>query len=206
MSSKETAGGSRMERKKEETKQKIIRAAMKLFKERGLDATTMEQIAEDVDIAKGTLYNYFPVKEAILDEYIQRSFRENSSERIQRLQEMPDTRSRSVFILCELMAGVQAQKDIFEKYFIYRIQQMIALRQDESARSGFSSLGTAVIALGQQSAEIRDDLPFDLLEALFEFVFIEVAQRFYKQPETFNARETIEQCVDLFMNGVQPRK
>ena len=75
------AGSSRVERKKEETKRKIIEVALNLFKQQGFEATTMEQIASVVDIAKGTLYNYFPVKEAILNEYIQRAFQARNMER-----------------------------------------------------------------------------------------------------------------------------
>lgn len=50
-----------MARKKEKTRQVIITTAMNLFIQNGYEATTMEQIAEMADIAKGTLYNYFPV-------------------------------------------------------------------------------------------------------------------------------------------------
>lgn len=41
-------------------------AAMALIRAYGFEETTMEQIAEEADIAKGTLYNYFPAKEAII--------------------------------------------------------------------------------------------------------------------------------------------
>ena len=40
--------------------------------------------------------------------------------------------------------------------------------------------------------------------ALFEFVFIVIAQQFYKEPEQFIAGEMIEQGADLFMNGGDP--
>ena len=206
MDFKEISDGSRVERKKEETKQKIITVAMQLFKTQGVAGTTMEQIAKEVDIAKGTLYNYFPVKEAIIDEYIKRSFREENSERILELRRMPDTRSRMISILSELIKGIQTQKEIFEKYFVYRIQNMISLSQDEGIESGFGLLGTEIIELGQKSAEIRNDLPFDILKALFEFVFVVVAQQFYKEPEKFKAEEVIKQGVDLFMNGAKVQK
>ncbi|MGE5606158.1 MAG: TetR/AcrR family transcriptional regulator [Bacteroidota bacterium] len=193
---------SRVERRKEETKLKIISVAMKLFQEKGVAMTTMEQIAMEADIAKGTLYNYFPVKEAIISEYIQRSFRDKSPDRIKRLQEIPDTRSRIVSILTELMEGVQAQKDIFEKYLVYQIQNMISLHRDAVIKSGFEQLGIEIIKLGQKSGEIRKDLPLEILAAFFGFVFIEVAQQFYTEPEQFKAGEVIEQCVNLFMDGV----
>lgn len=207
MSYKDAADGSRVERKKEETKRKIITVAMELFKTQGLDATTMEQIAEEVDIARGTLYNYFPVKEAIIDEYIKRSFQEKNSERILRLQQMPDTRSRMMLIFSELMEGVQAQKEIFEKYLVYRMQSMVSfnqfVHQDDSMKSGLYLIFAKIIELGQKSDEIRSDLPVYILEDLFEFVFIEVVKQFYAEQEKFNDGEAIAICVDLFMNAVK---
>ncbi len=203
MNSKELPSGSRVERKKEKTKQKIITIAMELFKKQGVDVTTMEQIANEVDIAKGTLYNYFPVKEAIISEYIQLNFQANNSERVLQFSKMPDTRSRMILILSTLMEGVQEQKEIFEKYLVYQIQNMISVHRNAGVKSGIKLLANEIIILGQKDGEIRSDLPFDILIALFEFVFVEVAQEFYMKPETFNARETIESCVDLFMNGAK---
>lgn len=48
-------------------------------------------------------------------------------------------------------------------------------------------------------------MPFDLLVALFEFAFVEVAQQLYTHRETFNAPEIIARCVDLFMCGAGTR-
>ncbi len=194
----------RMERKKEKTRQKIVMTAMDLFRQNGIDATTMEQIAESVDIAKGTLYNYFPVKEAIISEFMQLSFEEKYSERAEALGKLPDTRARIKLILGELIGGIQTQSELFEKYFVYRIRQMISLRPLESEASGMYLLGMEIIRLGQKDGEIRQDIPMDVLEGFFEFIFVEVAQLFYKDPAHFDADRAIESCVDLFMHGVKP--
>ena len=57
---------SRRERKKRETRQRLLSAALRLFRDQGYDATTVEQIADAADVAKGTFFNYFETKEAIL--------------------------------------------------------------------------------------------------------------------------------------------
>src|SRR5919106_3308645 len=56
---------TRRERKKEETKERIVEAAFALFRKRGVEATTIEEISEKADVAKGTFFNYFPRKEAV---------------------------------------------------------------------------------------------------------------------------------------------
>ncbi len=192
---------SRMERKKEETHNKIINVAVELFNQHGLETVTMERIAEAVDIAKGTLYNYFSSKEAIIDAYLQRTFRERNDDRLAQLRQLRDTRSRLTHLLSLLTEGVQAQKQIFEAYMVFRMKQVISFRPVEGEQSGLTNLVREIIALGQKNHELRTDLPVELLEDLFEFTVIEAIKPLYLEPERFDQRESIERCVDLFLNG-----
>lgn len=50
MENTHTSEGSRMERKKDETRRKIVAAAMALFKTQGLEGATMEQIADQAEL------------------------------------------------------------------------------------------------------------------------------------------------------------
>jgi AcrR family transcriptional regulator len=54
------------ERKKQQTRQAIHEAAMKLFAERGFDATTIADIAEAADISPRTFFAYFSAKEEVV--------------------------------------------------------------------------------------------------------------------------------------------
>ncbi len=57
---------SRRERKKEETRERIFKEAIRLFSKRGFAETTIDDITERADVAKGTFFNYFPRKESVL--------------------------------------------------------------------------------------------------------------------------------------------
>jgi AcrR family transcriptional regulator len=199
----EKPSSNRIDRKKEDTQNRIITVAVDLFNQSGIESVTMEQIAEAVDIAKGTLYNYFPSKEGIINAYIQRTFRQRNDDRVKTFRQLSDTRSRVVWIFGLLIEGVQAQKQIFEAFMVYRMKQVISFRAVEGEQSGLSLLIHEIIKLGQQNHELRTDLPEDLLEGLFEFAIIEAIKPFYVDPETFDPRKSIEQCVDVFMNGVK---
>jgi AcrR family transcriptional regulator len=48
---------------KEQTKKRILSAALALFQEKGLEGTTTRQISQRAKIAEGTLFNYFKTKE-----------------------------------------------------------------------------------------------------------------------------------------------
>jgi AcrR family transcriptional regulator len=201
MDSQNPPGGTRMERKKEDTRQKIIVLALKLFREQGFGATTMEQIAAEADIAKGTLYSYFSVKEAILDEYIRRNFVQSYATRVEQMRRFDDTRARMRYIFSDLLKGIRAQKEIFEKYVIYRMQRWISFDQKEHEKSGFQLIAAEIVQLGQSRGELRADLPSGVLEDLCEYVFMLAVKGFYLNLESFDVPQAIEHSVDIFLNG-----
>ncbi len=54
------------ERKKQQTRDRIAREALKLFAERGYDETTLADIADAADVAPRTIFAYFDSKEDIV--------------------------------------------------------------------------------------------------------------------------------------------
>ena len=55
-----------MAAKSEETKQKILEAALGMFRERGFEESTMREIAKQAGVATGLAYYYFPKKEDLV--------------------------------------------------------------------------------------------------------------------------------------------
>jgi AcrR family transcriptional regulator len=60
-------------RKSEETRTRILEAALALFRERGFEKTTMREIAQESDLALGAAYYYFDSKDALVMGFYERA-------------------------------------------------------------------------------------------------------------------------------------
>src|SRR5215813_7845684 len=61
-----TAPSDRRQRRSAEIRERLFRAALGLFAQKGFAETTVEDITEAADVGKGTFFNYFPSKDHTL--------------------------------------------------------------------------------------------------------------------------------------------
>jgi len=57
----------RREEHKARTRQQLIDTGLRQFRERGFDATRVQDIVDAVGVSQATFFNYFPTKQAILE-------------------------------------------------------------------------------------------------------------------------------------------
>ena len=73
--------------KSEATRQRILAAALRVFRERGFDAATMREVAAEAGVAVGAAYYYFDSKDAIVMAFYEQSQQEMAPELEAILQE-----------------------------------------------------------------------------------------------------------------------
>jgi AcrR family transcriptional regulator len=60
------AGSGLRERKKQQTRERIRKAAVRLFLRASYDGVTVADIARAANVSEGTVFNYFPTKESLV--------------------------------------------------------------------------------------------------------------------------------------------
>jgi AcrR family transcriptional regulator len=76
-----------------ETRERILKAALRLFAKRGFEGTTTRDLAEAADVAEGTLFRHFPNKKAILIEVATQGWVDLLTELLTELSEMGSYRA-----------------------------------------------------------------------------------------------------------------
>ena len=152
------APASRRERKQKETRQRIFRAAMKLFARQGIGNTTVEEITEAADVGKGTFFNYFPTKEHLLGVLMEIQLgKVAQAERAAESGELPIRE-----VLQQFMRGIveePSRSRQLARGLILTVTSSEAVRamMVEAFTRGRAVL-TGVLQRGQQQGEIRRDL------------------------------------------------
>src|SRR6185436_19894795 len=115
---------------KSATRQRILQAARRLFSDNGFDSTTTRDIALAADIATGTLFNYFPTKEAVLASL--------AAEAIADAAPSPDTKTSLDEALFALIAAGLRKLKPFRKHLPVLLETALsplASAPDEAATS-----------------------------------------------------------------------
>ena len=93
----QSAGPGLRERKKAQTREAIVAAALDLFERKGYDATTIDEIADAADVSPRTFFRYFDSKvEVVMDH------KGDDDDLLDRLQERPAEES-PIQAMCAVM-------------------------------------------------------------------------------------------------------
>lgn len=189
----------RRARKRQQTADHLTDIAFELFASQGYEAVTMEQIAATADVAKGTLYNHFPVKEALLSHRFHADLAAAMPGLFAELARLPGSVARLRGFLQASAAYNEGVRDYLAPYLHYRLSQPVdTLGRDN--RSGLDQIYIRLLADGQAAGEIRPDLPLQQLADTLAFMHLGTVLRWLRTPDTSLAAE-FDTMLDLFLNG-----
>lgn len=194
----------RRERRRAETRERIFRAALRLFAERGYLETTVEDITEAADVGKGTFFNYFPTKEHVLAQY--------GEERVEQVgRALARARSGREPVLSVLkalatdLAGQSSEspkllRSVFAAHLSCAPVRAELQKRIQRARDIMGE----IFAIGQERGEIRRDIPPRELGRLTRLILMGVTIAWAVNPES-SLRGTAEQVWDLIGPSLESR-
>ena len=193
----------RRERHRAETRDRLYRAALALFAERGFLETTVEDITEAADVGKGTFFNYFPTKEHILAEF--GGQRTAAVERA--LQNARATNGPVLDVLRELVGDAvgQANKSAALLRAIFAAHASCTSVRDELVKRMHVArrILAQIVLLAQERGEIRRDIPAMDLARMTQRIFMGVTMSWSIKPES-TLRKTSEEIWDLIQSSLVP--
>ena len=101
----------------EDTRTKILQAALQLFAKRGFDGTTTKDLAKSAGVAEGTLFRYFANKKAILVEVATAGWVDILTELLTELSEMGSYKAVSQ-VMRRRMLNMRKNSDLMRVCFV----------------------------------------------------------------------------------------
>jgi AcrR family transcriptional regulator len=204
MSPPVTAPGGRRQRKRELTANHLSAIAFRLFETHGYDAVAMEEIAAEADVAKATLYNYFPVKEALLAHRFREDIAAGMAERAAALAAHKSFDARMRYLLRESAAWHAARKVYLPHYLRYLTSQAHygdEISADATPATDSRRILTLMFQSGQASGEVDTRQPAAQIAWSFEYLLFGAMAAWLADPRTDLTKRFLA-AFDLTMHGV----
>ena len=194
------------EKKKMETKNKIFEVSGRLFKEKGFENTTVDEITKEAGIAKGTFFNYFPTKEALL-----LYFGEQKDELIYNLAENETTKNiptkeKIRNLLVFLAESYEKDKEL-TRLLIFEYKRYIGysgLRpgEDKSRSHRFIIILHDLLEEGIKKREVKSHIDVKKAAEILAAVYFHSLIVWLKSESDFSFSQDISGKIDLLFEGI----
>ena len=195
---------SRRSRRSAELRERLFRAALDLFAQKGFAETTVEDITNAADVGKGTFFNYFPSKDHIL-----LAFGEMQLGKLrQAVEEARKTQQPLPAFLRSLTTRMTAEPA--RNPGVIRVLLLAFLSNQEVRKAMMElqarvlALHTEMIQLGQERGEIRNDLPpLEIAQVFRQVIFGTALIWSLYGDASLNSR--MDAAFELVWTGMSPR-
>lgn len=187
------------------TRDKILKAAQKLFARNGYDGTTTKELAEKSGIAEGTLFRHFPNKKAILIEVATQGWVDLLTDLLTELSEMASYEAISQ-VMYKRMLRLGDNYDMMRVCFMeVQLHQDLRERIQSEVVEKMTDVAEAFFQTAMERGVYRKMNPRVIAQVfLGMFVVAGFSHETIAQPGASPAevKEMAEGLADIFLNGV----
>ncbi len=190
------------EMKKIDTKKKIFKVAGRLFKEKGYENTTVDEITSEAQIGKGTFFNYFPTKTDLL-----RYFGELKEEQIhdiiknETMCNIP-TREKIKNIMVITAKSYEKNKELTKLFFFEHIKYSGSRTWEEGTIQRSSKFLFYLLNEGVRKGEVRSDIDIKKAAEILSSVFLMSMVDWLRSERDNHFSEDILDRIDMIFDGI----
>ncbi len=203
MSNNSAPASGRTARKRRQTRDRLAAAAFELFERHGYEAVTMEQIAVHADVARGTLYNHFPVREAVLAHWLHAQLAKDLPALMHQVMARDGFAARLATLLEVSTRWWEAHRQYAAPYIRHRFQE-VGGGPAEQPSSDMITIYARLIADAQSTGELRQDEPPSRLAHYLHYLYLCALMGWLGDPEA-SLRDEIARAMAFFMAGARAR-
>jgi AcrR family transcriptional regulator len=163
---------NRRSRRSAELRERLFRAALDLFAQKGFAETTVEDITNAADVGKGTFFNYFPSKDHILIAFaeMQLAKLKAAAEEARRTQTPMPEFLRSLGV--RMTEEPTKNPDIIRALLLGYLSSTPVREAMLDLQKRVLAVHSEMIAMGQERGEIRSDLaPLEIAQVFRQAIF-----------------------------------
>ncbi|MDG3008973.1 TetR/AcrR family transcriptional regulator [Rhodococcus sp. D2-41] len=185
----------------------ITEQAAELFATKGIAGTKVRDIADAVGVLSGSLYHYFPSKDAIADVIVSRYLDDLTHEYEAILESTNDPRTRLDELVKASFRVSQSHphaSEIYQNNGTY-LRKLPSHRKIRAAAKSTKEAWMTVIEKGIADGAFRSDLPAELLYGLIRDA-VWLSLRWFTPTADFGIDQLADSVVSVFLEGVQSRR
>jgi len=194
----------------EQTKQQIIKAAIKVLNEKGIGSTRFEDIASEARVTRGAIYHYFKSKNEII-------FAIHSNMKKQMMDLFDRHISDDIDPVLSLKNGLKETLMKFQNDENYRAVEELflkaefasLLREDEELNVLFTKEKEETICdmlelvkRGQNSGSIRKDIISDTIGFALISYYVGFITTWFLKVDSISTEGIVDDYVDILLHGI----
>ncbi len=191
--------------RKQELKEHIFMQALKLFKEKGFENVTVEEITKACGIAKGTFYNYFPKKEAILL-HLGKTQLESFYQSIIHYADEPNVKRKLTLLFRNLFARYTEHPDLIRLIILELMRSTLHIQEEISVVQRFREAITSMLDDAQKSGQLSEQMISEDVASVLVGVYFNTLMVWLSSDEDVTGIETIfQRQFEVVWQGVHPQ-
>ncbi|MCX9080810.1 MAG: TetR/AcrR family transcriptional regulator [Candidatus Methanoperedens sp.] len=189
------------EKKKIETRNKIFEVSGRLFKEKGIENTTVDEIVKEAGIGKGTFFNYFPSKTSLLLYFAQQKEELTFSQIKNEALKTVSTREKIKNVLVFVAKTNELDKEL-TKIFVFEYMRHYGSSLDKRKSHGLSNILYSLIEDGIKKEDVKSTIDAKKAAQIISAIYFHSLVEWLWSKIDYSFSDDISGKIDIVFDGI----